>query len=58
MVSVYVTCAPSAPEALCLARPGALVMTRARQGRQSAVPTADTAERRPCTPGGRECVNS
>src|SRR5690606_1020570 len=41
MVSVNVTCAPSASEALSLAQPGALMMMRARQGRQAAVPVAD-----------------
>lgn len=57
MVSVNVTCAPTETEALRLARPGALMMMHARQGRQSAVPTAHAAEKYPYTPDEREFVN-
>ncbi|WP_399896093.1 LLM class flavin-dependent oxidoreductase [Streptomyces sp. BBFR51] len=57
MVSVNVTCAPSEAEALRLARPGALMMMRARQGKQSAVPAAGTAEKYPYTPDEREFVD-
>jgi luciferase family oxidoreductase group 1 len=58
MVSVSVTCAPSAAEALWLARPGALMMMRARQGKQSAVPAADIAERHPYTPDEQRFVDT
>jgi len=57
MVSVNVTCAPSEAEALRLARPGALMMMRARQGKQSAVSAADTAETYPYTTDEREFVD-
>lgn len=57
MVSVNATCAPTAVEALRLARSGALMMMRARQGRQSALPSADTAARHPYTPEEREFVD-
>jgi luciferase family oxidoreductase group 1 len=55
MVSVNVTCAPSAQEALHLARSGALMMMRARQGRQSA---ADTAARYRYTPAEQSFVDT
>jgi luciferase family oxidoreductase group 1 len=58
MVSVNVTCAPSGQEALHLARSGALTMMRARQGRQSAVPAADTAEQYPYTPEERSFADT
>lgn len=57
MVSVNVTCAPSEAEALRLARPGALMMMRARQGKQSAVPTADTAETYPYSTDERAFID-
>ncbi|SEG92068.1 luciferase family oxidoreductase, group 1 [Actinacidiphila yanglinensis] len=57
MVSVNATCAPTAAGALRLARSGALMMMRARQGRQSALPSADTAARHPYTPEEREFVD-
>lgn len=57
MVSVNVTCAPTGPEALRLARPGALMMMRARQGLQSAVPAAETAERQDRTPEEQRFVD-
>ncbi|SEN74046.1 LLM class flavin-dependent oxidoreductase [Actinacidiphila rubida] len=56
MVSVNATCAPTAAEALSMARPGALMMMRARQGKQSALPSAHAAERYPYTPEEREFV--
>ncbi|MEV4078430.1 LLM class flavin-dependent oxidoreductase [Nonomuraea fuscirosea] len=58
MVSVNVTCAPSGQEALYLARSGALMMMRARQGRQSAVPAADTAAQYRCTPDEQSFVDT
>ncbi|GHB11150.1 hypothetical protein GCM10010330_76390 [Streptomyces tendae] len=57
MVSVNVTCAATEAEALRLARPGALMMMHARQGRQSAVPTAGTAETYPYTTDQRQFVD-
>lgn len=57
MVSVNATCAPTEVEALRLARPGALMMARARQGKQSALPSAETAERHPYTREEREFVD-
>ncbi|WFF00218.1 LLM class flavin-dependent oxidoreductase [Micromonospora sp. WMMD964] len=56
MVSVNVTCAPTAPEAERLARPGALMMMLARQGKQAALPSPDEAENRPYTPEEKEFV--
>ena len=58
MVSVNVTCAPSETEALSLAVPGALMMMRARQGSQSAVPAADDLASRPRTPEEQGFVDS
>ncbi|MDX3094928.1 LLM class flavin-dependent oxidoreductase [Streptomyces sp. ME01-24h] len=57
MVSVNVTCAPTDTEALRLALPGALMMMRARQGKQSAVPSAGTAETYPYTTDERAFVD-
>jgi luciferase family oxidoreductase group 1 len=58
MVSVNVTCAPSEAEALSLARPGALMMMRARQGAQSAVPAADIAASQLGTPEEQRFVDT
>jgi luciferase family oxidoreductase group 1 len=58
MVSVNVTCASSEAEALSLARSGALMMMRARQGLQSVVPAPDTAERHPYTPDEQRFVDA
>ncbi|MEU8157110.1 LLM class flavin-dependent oxidoreductase [Micromonospora sp. NPDC048986] len=58
MVSVNVTCAPTAPEAERLARPGALMMLYARQGKQAALPSPDEAENRTYPPEEKEFVES
>ncbi|MEU5670268.1 LLM class flavin-dependent oxidoreductase [Micromonospora sp. NPDC047753] len=58
MVSVNVTCAPTAPEAERLARPGALMMMLARQGKQAVLPRPDEAEHRPYAPEEKEFVKS
>ncbi|MFF1489583.1 LLM class flavin-dependent oxidoreductase [Streptomyces sp. NPDC058319] len=57
MVSVNVTCAPEAAEAARLATSGAVMMMRARQGAQSAVPGADTAATLARTPEERDFVD-
>jgi luciferase family oxidoreductase group 1 len=49
MVSANVVCAGSEPEALSLARSGALMLALARQGRQTALPSAETAAKHPYT---------
>ncbi|MFI6784690.1 LLM class flavin-dependent oxidoreductase [Micromonospora sp. NPDC050276] len=58
MVSVNVACAPTGPEAERLARPGALMMMLARQGKQVALPTPDEAINRAYTPDEKEFVES
>ncbi|MBG7700349.1 LLM class flavin-dependent oxidoreductase [Streptomyces sp. MC1] len=49
MVSANVVCAESEPEALSLARSGALMLALARQGRQTRLPSAQTAAEHPYT---------
>ncbi|MFH8224651.1 LLM class flavin-dependent oxidoreductase [Streptomyces sp. NPDC018057] len=57
MVSVNVTCAPEAAQAARLATAGAVMMMRARQGVQSAVPGTDTAAALARTPEERDFVD-
>jgi luciferase family oxidoreductase group 1 len=58
MVSVNVTCAPTGAEAQSLALPGAVMMMRARQGIQSAVPAANARASYACTPEEQRFVDT
>lgn len=54
MISVNVVAAESEPEALASARSGALMLALARQGRQTPLPSAQTAAKHPYTEEERE----
>ncbi|MEU7363937.1 MULTISPECIES: LLM class flavin-dependent oxidoreductase [Streptomyces] len=57
MVSANVVCADSEPEALSLARSGALMLTLARQGKQTPLPAAETAAKHPYTDEERQVTD-
>jgi luciferase family oxidoreductase group 1 len=57
MASAHVICAESEAEALSLARPGALMLALARQGKPTVVSSPGTALRHPYTADEREFVD-